>query len=264
MSAVAPVGSYAVDLLYESAPLWTREEVIRALAERCGAVEPVSPDEKVLHFRFPDIRVPRAGKETPVQCALAVQGKAIDARDVESAFAQTRDWGEARAVVEGHLASVGVTDVLAAGLPYKNRLRLFLDVLHGLMDLAGPLAILWRPAGKFVRPLALPASIKPGDPQDAVRTVVGTRRLKAGGVKVVDTLGLAALGIPDLECLPGERPALPVEGLLLALARYVFDLGDVLAEGRGIKGPDGRERWVCRRGRSTAGPDRPVVRVGPE
>ncbi len=262
--AVAPATSYAVDLLYETAPDWSRDEVAGALQARCGAIEPVSPDEEVLHFRFPDILVPFAGKEMPVQCALAVHEEALAEGDVEAALGQTREWGEARAVVESHMAYVGVTDVLAAGLPYKNRLRLFLDVLHGLMDLSGPVAVLWKPAGKFVRPLALPRSIKPGEPQDAVRVVVGVRRLKAGGEKLLDTLGLAPLGIPDLECLPGDRDPRPAEALLLALARYAFDLGDVLADGRGIKGPDGKERWLCRRGRSKAAPDRAVVRVGPE
>ena len=48
--------------------------------------------------------------------------------------------------------------------------------------------------------------------------------------QTVDTLGLAALGLPDLECTFKGKDAAKISALLRAIAKYMFDLGNVIEE----------------------------------
>src|SRR6185503_10165637 len=92
---------------------------------------------------------------------------------------------------------------------------------------------------------------------------VNVRRtlVKSAGGVVLDTLGLCALGLPDFEITLGERMPPLFEAMLRSLARYEFDLGDVIAEGRTVKG--GGEAFRCERGSSTVEPARDVFVLKP-
>ena len=77
----------------------------------------------------------------------------------------------------------------------------------------------------------------------------------------MDTLGLHVFGLPDLQChFRGREPG-EIAGLLYATATYVFDEGDVIADGNTISGLDPNERYVCRREPSLLEPSRPVIDV---
>ena len=76
----APVTSYAVDLLYDELPLFTRDEVLAKLRDRCGAASAMDPTPGGgLNFFFPDLRVPFKGGSAPVQVALPDLGVTVGA-----------------------------------------------------------------------------------------------------------------------------------------------------------------------------------------
>src|SRR5437762_10343499 len=110
-----PVASYAVDLLYEELPLFTRDEVLAKLRDRCGAASAMDPGEGGgLNFFFPDLRVPFKEGTAPVQIALAVHGDPLPADEAQAALKQTWDWAEAKEALSRHRARVVVSDLLAA------------------------------------------------------------------------------------------------------------------------------------------------------
>jgi hypothetical protein len=120
-----------------------------------------------------------------------------------------------------------------------------------MMPVADPVAAV----GKIVNPAALAKALEPGEGRDPIKGAVNVRRtlVKSAGGVVLDTLGLGALGLPDFEIALGERmPALVRRAAPLRSARYEYDLGDVIADGRSFKG--GGESFTCQRGRSSASP----------
>ncbi len=259
-----PVSSYAVDLLYEELPLFARDEVLAKLRDRCGAASAMDPSAGGgLNFFFPDLRVPFKEGTAPVQIALTVNSAPLPADQAQAALKQTWDWAEAKDALAGHQAHVVVSDLLGHGLPYKSRLGFFQNVLGGILELMQPLAIRWRPSGKFVSPAALVKALGPGDTRDPIKGAVNIRRtlVKSAGGVVMDTLGLGALGLPDFEVSLGERMPPLFEAMLRSLARYEFDLGDVIAEGRTVKG--GGEAFRCERGSSSVDPSRDVFVLKP-
>jgi hypothetical protein len=259
-----PVSSYAVDLLYDELPLFSRDEVLGKLRDRCGAASAMdnAPDGG-LNFFFPDLRAPFKDSTVPVQVAMTVTPGQMPVDRVMPVMKQTWDWGEAKDVVAKHQAVVTLSDLLASGLPYKSRLGFFQNVLCGVLELMEPLAILWRPSGKFVNPTLLLAALEPGPKRDAIRGAVNVRRtlVKSAGGVVLDTLGLGALGLPDFEVALGDRMPPPFELVLKSLARYEYDLGDVMAPGRTVKA--GTEAFQLAPATSSVEPKREVFLLKP-
>lgn len=254
-----PVPAYAVDLLYDELPLFTRDEVLAKLRDRCGAASAMDPGAGGgLNFFFPDLRVPFRDSTVPVQVAMKVESGPVPSEQVQAALKQTWDWAEAKDVLGRHRSHVVVSDLLAGALPYKSRLGFFQNVLAGVLELLVPLAIVWRPSQKIVNPSALLKALEPGEGRDPLKGAVNVRRTlvpAAGGV-VMDTLGLGALGLPDFEIALGERMPALFDAMLRSIARYEYDLGDVIADGRTFKG--GGESFRCERGSASAGPKREV------
>lgn len=254
-----PVSTYAVDLLYDELPLFTRDEILVRLRDRCGAASAMDPSQGGgLNFYFPDLRVPFKEGTAPVQVAIKINSGPIPADQAQVALKQTWDWGEAKDVLAKHQSHVVVSDLLAVGLSYKSRLGFFQNVLCGVLELMAPLAIHWRASQKIVNPAALQKALGPGEGRDPIRGAVNVRRtlVKAVGGVVMDTLGLGALGLPDFEVTLGERLPPPFEAMLRSLARYEYDLGDVFADGRTVKG--GAESFRLSRGTSSVDPSRDV------
>lgn len=259
-----PVSSYAVDLLYDELPLFTRDEVLVKLRDRCGAASAMDPGPGGgLNFFFPDLRVPFKQGTAPVQVTLKVVSGPVPADQAQASLKQTWDWSQAREALGRHQAHVVVSDLLGAALPYKSRLGFFQNVLCGILELMSPLAICWRSSQKVVNPAALAKALDPGDGRDPIRGAVNIRRslVKSAGGVVMDTLGLGALGLPDFEVALGERLPPPFEAMLRSLARYEYDLGDVIADGRTVKG--GAESFRLERGSSAVDPDREVFVLKP-
>ncbi|HZE97566.1 MAG TPA: DUF4261 domain-containing protein [Planctomycetota bacterium] len=259
-----PVSSYAIDLLYDELPLLTRDEILGMLRDRCGAASAMDNTKDAgLNFYFPDLRAPYKESTVPVQVAMAVTSGQLPVDQVMACMKQTWDWGEAKGVVARHQASVTMSDLLASALPYKTRLGFFQNVLGGILELLMPIAIRWRPSGKFVNPKALLLALKPGDKRDLIKGAVNVRRtlVKSVGGVVLDTVGLGALGLPDFQVSLGDRLPALFEAALRSLARYEFDLGDVFADGRTVK--CGPESYTLARGISLVEPKREVFVLNP-
>ncbi len=262
-----PVSSYEVELLYGEIPLFTREEILEKLRDRCGAASPVdNSKEGGFNFFFPNTRVPFKGQEMPVQIALEVKSGALGAEELKPYLSQTWDWADKQKAVAQHSSRIILKDLLAQELAYKSRLGLFHNVLLGVMELLMPVAIIWKPSMKLVDPIALRMALRPGDKREPSKGAINVRRTLTRGDfsgVVMDTIGFSALGLPDFEVALGDRLPVPVEGILRALARYQFDLGDVIPDGRKVPGPAPEGHWVCRRVSSSVPPDRKVILVGP-
>jgi hypothetical protein len=259
-----PVSSYTVDLLYDELPLFTRDEILAKLRDRCGAASAMDPTKDGgLNFFFPDLRVPFKEGTAPVQVAMTVKSGQIPLDQAQSALKQTWDWAEAKDVLSRHQAHVVISDLLAAALPYKSRLGFFQNVLCGVLELLAPLAIRWRSAQKVVSPAVLVKALDPGESRDPIKGAVNVRRtlVKSVGGVVMDTLGLGALGLPDFEVSLGERLPPLFDAMLRSIARYEYDLGDVIADGRSFKG--GGESFRCERAKSSVDPGREVFVLKP-
>ncbi len=79
----------------------------------------------------------------------------------------------------------------------------------------------------------------------------------------MDTLGLSALGLDDLQCHFFGLPPEAVGHHLYQTALYLFDKGPVIRGGHKIRGLTNDEKWLCEMEDSILDPARVVIDLNP-
>jgi len=272
--------TYSVQLLFDELPQMNKRDLLGQLRKYCGRVESVAPRKEfnlpspaeefdLMAFAYPDHRVTYAGgKSTPALTLITTSETQPDPQVLESALQQTWDWPEARTTVSKCCATMFVTDLMASGLEYKTRLALFHSVVLSVLELTPSLAIHWLPSQRVVDPQAYLNSkrtgtetYKPTFPAVNVRFFKAENR--APGEMLADTLGLAALGIPDLQCHFAGLDLSDVGNALYGYGCYLFEHGDIIANGDTVQGITEDQRWVCRHEKALVPPERVVIDVNP-
>lgn len=171
---------------------------------------------------------------------------------------QTWDWADADRALAGARASVLVTEMFAEGHPASDRVAALTSVVAALVAATGPLAVSWPTSQKVSDPSEPPAGDLGG--------LLNVRLFSVSDDEdelVMDTLGLAPFSLPDLQCHFRDLAPGPLAAVLHATASYLFEAGDVIADGDTISGPEGNEHWRCRHEDALVGPRRRVLDVDP-
>lgn len=280
----SPVGgAYAVELLYPSSPPMNADRLAARVRAFCPRVEAADAGGRppILfshrgHLVPVDLPAEAAGAGRPAVPARTVvmpTDRVVDVAALHASLVQTRDWADAAPALARSTARVVVTDLLARDLPPRERLALFEAVLLGVIEAARPSAIHWKPAGKLVDPAALLKASGSAEVDALPQAALNVRMFRvkpadgrakpAGQDLLMDTLGLAALGLPDLQVVfHGMDPA-RVAAHLYAIALYTLRNGELVEDGGTIEGPNRGTEWTARRGRAVVEPPRPVVDFDP-
>lgn len=80
---------------------------------------------------------------------------------------------------------------------------------------------------------------------------------------VMDTCGVAAFALPDLQCVFRGLDHSAMARVLYNTAAYVLENGDVIADGHTIAGPQGDEKWEVVHAEAVAAPARVVLDINP-
>jgi hypothetical protein len=185
--------------------------------------------------------------------------RAPTTKQLKAALAHTRDWPEAATAVASARAAVRLVEPL----PSEERLAPFVARVSAAAGELPCVAVWWKPAERLVPPAQLAEAARTGDPlRVAVQVRLFHVETGAADERVMDTVGLEALGLPDVQChFRGLDPA-AVAALLDETAHYVYSEGDVIADGDTVAGVDG-EPWPCRREIALVDPPRDVIDITP-
>lgn len=201
---------------------------------------------------------PKSGGQAPLLSAvlpgspLGQDGKTLP--DVS----QTWDWAGAEQALGQARASVLVTEMFAEGHAAHDRVAALTSVVAALVSVTSPVAVSW------------PTSQRVTDPASMLDAGVGgllnVRLFSVSGDEdelVMDTLGLAPFGLPDMQCHFRDLEPAALAGVLFSAASYLLEAGDVIGNGETISGPQGDEHWPCQREPALVGPARTVLDVDP-
>jgi hypothetical protein len=154
----------------------------------------------------------------------------------------------------------------AQGLEYKTRLVLFHNVLEAVLTVAPCEVIHWVPSQQMINPSVYLAMRQKGEFHTLLCGINVRLYLVTNGEeneKLMDTMGLGTLGLPDLQChFKGLEPR-DVAGVLYDTAYYLFDNGDVIETGHTLKGIQDVDKWKCQREYSMINPKRDVLDINP-
>jgi uncharacterized protein DUF4261 len=259
---------YAIELLYRQAPHLRKPAVLRALRIRCPAVQPLDADanDGLLAFIHPDHPVELRDATIAAQILITPAEKPPASAALEPALQQSWTFTEARSAVKGVTQTILFTDVMASGLEPQARLDVFTRSLLGFLELAPPVAIHWRPSQQIVNPIAYLRAAKESPAALFFAGAVNVRLFNiqgAAGEMVMDTMGLAALGLPDLQCHfvdlePGE-----VARTLYNLSLYIFEQGDIIEDGHTVDGAQPGSKWRAQHEDALIEPNRVVLDLDP-
>ena len=254
-----PTGAEPIALVAE---LWYADPPDLSDPELLAALRALSPDIEAQHD---SIAVPYPGSKrngqvdggpAPLITVVMPSTPLGQSGKQRPDVSQTWDWEGAEAAVARATAGVIVTELLMAGWSAQERVTALTRVVAELCRLTHPLAVYWAHSQRVSDPEALAV--------DDLNGIVNVRFFTVAGdehAMVLDTLGLHVFGLPDLQCHFRDREPGEIASLLYATALYVFDSGDVIADGDTISSLDGNDRYVCRRERSLLEPYRLVLDV---
>lgn len=200
----------------------------------------------------------------PAQTCMLPVNEIKDRSRFAGAVQQAWHWPEAGDAVKSAQYSIRLHDMFSAAMSRKQRLELFQNTLQAVMEVLPCEGMYWYGSDKLVEPEAYIQSQKR---EEHLYGAMNVRMYQAGGTEeqrelVMDTVGLSALGVPDVQChFTGLDPD-TVAQTLLGAAYYIFDQGDVLQDGQTL-GSSGGRRWRCEHQAALIAPGRYVIDLDP-
>ncbi len=263
-----PSRAYMFDLLFEHEPDFDVATMVAALRRRFDVAQPRhSDDGHFVGFRL------GGTNERPGPFLGVFPPAPFQATRADEALQQTWGWESARNVVGRCTHSVLVSDLLGhltvndgalEQAPHIDRVERMCRALDGLVEVLRPAAVLC-PAIQCVREPAVFA-MNDRDAATVIDPFLNVRLFRVENSTddevVMDTLGLAALGLPDIQCRVSGLDLGAVAALLRDTGAYVLQHGDVIEHGNTIGGLNGQP-WACRRGPALVGPAREVIGIAP-
>ncbi|EXG83258.1 DUF4261 domain-containing protein [Saccharibacillus sacchari] len=271
---------YTIELKYKEKPKFSRKRLYEKMTLYTGELQ--QPEEQksgsslavwepseesetdMLHFFHLNYLVSFADGDMPAQTSLMPTNHR-PASEYETAVQQAWHWPDAGAILEECGHSLFLTDMMASGLEPKDRLRLITGTLRAVLETAPCDAVYFRESDKL---------LEPGDYLTAIEAgaiLYGAMNVRFFNVQgtgseqeemLMDTVGLTALGVPDVQCHYFDLEPGEVAQYLTNLGYYLFDRGDVIQDGETF-GPTEDVRWRCEHQYALAGPHRLVVDVDP-
>jgi hypothetical protein len=262
---IPPGGPFIVELFFDEPPKLDRTALAIELAPRLGRLDG-SADECM--FALLDHVVELQDGRVPVTLAFvaaehANRNEAARER-YASALQQAWDWDEAGDVLARCQHSILVTDLFAGGLPAPDRVEIIDAAVRAAIATMPVRAIAFVSSDRIADPAKYVQGRKLHDHLQHLFLNIRFFRVSDGSVgeAVMDSLGLAIFGLPDVQChFVGGVPR-KMASFLFGCASYLFERGDVIADGETIQGPGG-ERWLCQHEHSMLSPKRVVVDIRP-
>jgi len=206
------------------------------------------------------------GKSIPAQTAVML-GSPFIAERFESAIGQSWGWPEARDAVTRCRHQIIVTELMTHTLDRKIRLELYEATLCEVMAVAPPAAVFCSSAERIIEPEAIIRAALSKDPAEQFAPFLNVRLIRVGEQEsdelLMDTRGLAAMGLPDLQVHFRDLDPTSVASLLYNCGFYVFEHGDCIENGHTIQGLTPDQKWTCQHQPSLLPPARTVVDFNP-
>lgn len=180
---------------------------------------------------------------------------------------QSWQWKEASGIKDRIVSQVVLSDDSLPELNYKKRLALYQLVLHALVLALKPIGLQWNSSGQLIDPEVYKNNIPGSDSYDILFGPLNVRLYSIDNEDlstIMDTIGLAALGVVDIQCYFSGYKIEQVADLLYDYGAYVFWNGDVLKDGDTIESFEQYKKWGVRHEISQLEPRRPVINIGPD
>ena len=260
--------SYPVELLCRGEPQLDPELLGKVLSGRLGGVRRRNDAPAgELHFILDRNGMDAPGDPGIVRLVYRAAETPGDRDGLHGALDQSWDVDDAAARLETCQYAVSVTGVTGPGLPDLERRRIISAGLMALLDLVQAELVFWPKSGQLLDPARTRARLsEPGQLANPTYGFVNVRlfTVEEDGTTIMDTLGLGALGLTDLQVRFTALEKARVADLLYSVAAYLLENGDVIDNGHTIPGLEAGARWTCMHDVALVAPERLVLNINPD
>ncbi|GKX68139.1 DUF4261 domain-containing protein [Inconstantimicrobium mannanitabidum] len=257
---------YNVKLLYTEEPKLNLENILARLKKSCGEIDVITADNNgdmmAVAFREHVVTY-KDDKKVPSQGVILKAKFEYDVDKLQGALQQSWMFRDVEETVIKARHQLVITDMMAAGLEYKERLSLFQNLVIAVLEETDCIAVNWDPSEQFVHKEDYLKNVA----EDCLYAAVNVRFYNVSdgdeGDMLMDTLGLSALGIPDLQCHFRNLDPNAVSNMLYNTAHYLYEKGDIIEDGHTVQGLKPEDKWLCQHEVALAGPERIVIDINP-
>jgi hypothetical protein len=235
-----------VELWYEEPPDLGDPRLLEALRSQWPATE----------LQLESIVVPHDEPPPPLLTVIMTASPLGQGGKTLPDVSQTWGWEGAEAAVSACRCSLLISEMFGERRTPPERWDAMSGVVAELAKLTDPTVLSWPQSQRVGSPKLFTA----GD-LDGLINVRYFSIANDPGVIVMDTLGLHVFGLPDVQCHFRDREPGEIATTLFSTAAYLFQSGDVIADGNTISGPWTDERLRCFHEPALLAPSRTVIDV---
>jgi Domain of unknown function (DUF4261) len=255
------------ELHYRRTP--TRDyAAVKARAQEILGSELDSPDPReaekaflIVHKSHP---VKYSDGQAPAQTAILATDQPPQIEAYQQDIQQSWRCQRAEELMRGCSEARLVTEMMARLLPPQDRVSLFHGVLRAMIEVTGPDALVFKHSQQVIESADYLAAcnqdpiLRPGSLNVRFFNISNS-----DGDMVMDTRGLAEIGLHDLQCHFRELDPTEVARVLFNTAVYIFEKGPVIESGQTVAGIERDSKWHCQFENSLLEPNREVLDLNP-
>ncbi|MDR2638886.1 MAG: DUF4261 domain-containing protein [Helicobacteraceae bacterium] len=260
-------GVYAINLLFKERVQTPDIALLRERLEaKFGAADIVSGETALASFALPQLAYTTSdGKALPPMIMISAC-EAIK-KPLADGIARTQFWDieNGAELLDSLPFTVIVGDFMARGLEPLARAGMLADWLEIALDLFPSCeAVYFQPSAKLLLPDRLRDN--PYGDRGASRFLYGginIRYFRVDGTndRVVDTLGLFAFGLADIQYHFRDLGTNAMVGHAFNTALYQFENGEPIKDGNTVEGVTAGEKWSCQYENALIQPARTVLDI---
>lgn len=233
------------------------------LESRLESSDPREADKTFLIFHT-DHRVKYSDAEVPAQTAILATDQPLQLDAYQQDIQQSWGCSGAEALLRGCKEARLITEMMSQLLPPQDRVSLFHGVLRAMIEVTAPDALVFKHSQQVVAAADYLAAcseapiLRPGSLNVRFFNISNS-----DGDMIMDTRGLAEIGLHDLQCHFCSLDPKEVARVLLNTAIYIFENGSVIQSGHTVAGIEPNSRWRCQFENSLLEPKREVLDLNP-
>ena len=256
-------------LLFESQPAFDAKAIHQRAQERSGSPiqfpEPSDPSITLLAHTEHTSQFEEA--TIPGQTFITQMDEPPDPQKMQDCVEQSWACENAADLLQRATHTLMVNEMMCDGIEPKNRLHIFHSVLQAVAEITKPHAIVFSHTQQIITATDYLAPLEPDQPKLMRPGMINVRMYNISngdeGDVIMDTLGLDAIGLHDLQCHFRGLDPQDVASTLLNTGVYIFDQGPVIESGQTIDGQPPVKRYACQFEESILEPTREILDLNP-
>ena len=257
-----------VELHYREVPDPDFQAVRDRARELLGTRIELAPSggEKAQLFVHADFVTQFKDKAAPALTSVLRGGERSEPARYEESVQQSWATQDAAGLIAQSSAAMLVTEMMCDPLEPDQRVSNFHGVLQAMVELTAPVAMVFMHSQQVI------------DPEDYLRSCdrppifrMGSLNVRSynisngevEGEQLMDTLGLDAIGLHDLQCHFAGLDGNDVANVLYNTGLYIFENGPVIESGQTVQGIEEGSMWLCQFEQSPIKPERDVLDLNP-